>query len=514
MGGTTAAKSACLLDFPAIRQRSRRGTGALCVRPDRQRRHCGHPEAPALEPPVWSSGCHTALTQPNAAAPATPASLESFRPALNALLRSPRRKELTKRLLAETRPAAVRDMLMLWPLWAREAQMPPPGPWKVWLFLGGRGAGKTRAAAEWIRERMEHGLASSAALIGPTLADAREVMIEGPSGLRALAAPGLRPRYESSRRRLVWPDGRLAHVFSAEDPDSLRGPQFDCAWGDEVAAWPRADILLDTVRPALRLGTDPRLALTTTPRPTPAIKRLLADPSCALTRSSTRDNQANLSPGFVDDLEARWAGSVWARQELEGELIEDPDGALWSRADVDKARAAARPDPLDCIVVAVDPPASQGPRADACGIVVAGAAGSGRQRRAVILADRTVQGRSPTGWAEAAAAAFTAYGASRIVCEANQGGEMARTLLHIAAPNAPVRLVHAGAGKRVRAEPVTVFYAQGRVAHAPGLRALEDEMCAFGAPGFSHSPDRVDALVWALSDLLIGHSGGPAARAL
>jgi phage terminase large subunit-like protein len=411
-------------------------------------------------------------------------------------------------------PEQLQDMLEIWPLWARPAQMPPQGPWRTWLFLGGRGAGKTRAAAEWVRERMESGACASAALIAPTLSDAREVMIEGPSGLRAIASTGFRPRYESSRRRLVWPDGRLAHVYSAEDPDSLRGPQFDCAWGDEVAAWPLADRVLDTLRPAMRMGADPRAALTTTPRAVPAVKRLLGDPSCVVTRAATRENAANLAPGFVGDLEARWAGSVWARQELGGELIEDPAGALWSRAEVDAARARLRPESFDRIVVAVDPPASAGPRADACGIVVAGATGTGRGRMAAVLADRTVQGRAPTEWASAVASAFDAFSADCIVCEANQGGEMARTLLRLAAPDAPVRLVHAGKAKRLRAEPVAILYAQGRVAHAPGLTALEDEMCAFGAPGFAHSPDRVDALVWALTDLLLNTQGAPAARSL
>jgi phage terminase large subunit-like protein len=399
---------------------------------------------------------------------------------LSALSGNPRRKALIAALLNGLSARQLTDLMQTWPLWARPSQLPPPGPWRTWLFLGGRGAGKTRAAAEWMRERMESGSASCAALVGPTLSDAREVMIEGPSGLRAIASTGFRPRYESSRRRLVWPDGRLAHVFSAEDPDSLRGPQFDCAWGDEVAAWAKGQAVLDTLRPALRLGLDPRMVLTTTPRPVATVKRLLVDPSCVVTRATTADNAANLAPGFVDDLQARWAGSIWARQELDGELIEDPAGALWTRAALDAARAAPRPERMDRVVVAVDPPASEGPRADACGIVVAGAGGQGRARRAIVLADRTVQGRAPADWAAAVAAAFEGFEANMIVCEANQGGAMARTLLRLAAPAAPVRLVHAGKAKRVRAEPVA-FSTPRAASPTPPASPRSKTRCAHSA---------------------------------
>jgi phage terminase large subunit-like protein len=295
----------------------------------------------------------------------------------------------------------------------------------------------------------------------------------------------------------------------------MRGPQFDGAWGDELAAWPYPEVTLDTLRPALRLGEDPRLVLSTTPRAIPVIKSLLSDPSCAVTRSATRDNAQNLSKNFVEDLEARWAGSVWARQELEGAVIEDPKGALWKRSDITQARQrGVEPIVLDRIVVAVDPPVSLGPKADTCGIIVAGAGGEGHARRALILADYSLQGGSPHEWSHAVANAYAQFKANLIVAEANQGGEMVRAMLALASPQAPIRLVHASTGKRARAEPVTLLYHQGRIGHRAHMQDLEDQMCSFGGAGFSGSPDRVDALVWALTDLILDAALPPTARSL
>jgi phage terminase large subunit-like protein len=361
---------------------------------------------------------------------------------------------------------------------------------------------------------IENNICGRMALVGPTFADVRDVMIDGVSGVKAVASKGGYPHFEVSRRRLIWPNGAMAMVYSAEDPDSMRGPQFDGAWGDEFAAWTNPQAVLDTLRPAMRVGENPQMVLSTTPRPVPAVKALLADPNCYVSRSSTRDNAANLSRGFVEDLEGRWAGSIWARQELNGEMIEDPQGALWSRSDIIDARGHADMPPLDRIVVAVDPPISLGPDADTCGIIVAGAGGEGHDRRAVILADYSVQGVGPHAWSDAAARAYALFKANLIVAEANQGGEMVRAILALAAPNAPIRLVHASAGKRARAEPVALLYAQGRVSHNAHFRDLEDQMCSFGAPGFTGSPDRVDALVWALTDLILDRSLPPSARSL
>jgi phage terminase large subunit-like protein len=419
-----------------------------------------------------------------------------------------------KELLAPLDEAQRRLFVERWIVRTRKSQWPPKDPWRTWLLLGGRGSGKTRAAAEWVRSVMEAQTCARMALIGPTFADVRDVMIDGESGLRAIATRGYRPRFEVSRRRLIWPNGGMALVFSAEDPDSLRGPQFDGAWGDEVAAWSNPNAVLDTLRPALRIGQDPRLVLSTTPRPVPVLKKLIEDPTCAVTKAATRDNIHNLSRGVVEDLEARWAGSIWARQELEGEMIEDPKGALWSRQDVIEARNHDANFALDRIVVAIDPPISMGAKADTCGIIVAGAGGEGHNRKAVILADFSLQGASPQGWSNAGARAYAQFSANLIVAEANQGGEMVRSTLALAAPDAPIRLVHASKGKRVRAEPIALLYAQGRVAHAAHFRDLEDQMCSFGAAGFSGSPDRVDALVWALTDLILDRTLPPAARSL
>ena len=402
----------------------------------------------------------------------------------------------------------------LWPFWARSSQLSPPQEWRTWLILGGRGSGKTRSAAEWVRERMENAVCSRMALIGPTFADVRDVMVEGQSGLKAIASRRERPRFEVSRRRLVWPNGGYALLFSAEDPDSLRGPQFDGAWGDEMAAWSKPDAVFATLRPALRLGQEPQLVLSTTPRPIPALKQLLADPTCAVTRSATQDNRHFLARGFAEDLAARWQGSVWARQELEGELVEDPEGALWTRAQLVAAQARQLDAAYDRVVVAIDPPASVGAHADYCGIIVAAAVGEGHQRRAIVLADLSKQGLQPSEWAAVVAEAYQHFKANVIIAEANQGGEMVRTVLRLAVPLAPIRLVHASHGKRARAEPVALLYAQDRVCHAAHFRELEDQMCSFGAPGFTGSPDRVDALVWALTDLILDQGPSPSARSL
>ncbi|HYF23187.1 MAG TPA: terminase family protein [Caulobacteraceae bacterium] len=394
----------------------------------------------------------------------------------------------------------------LWRLTAHPAQRPPEGPWRTWLFLGGRGAGKTRAGAEWLAARARPG--ARLALVGPTLHDVREVMAEGTSGL--LRLPGRpRPRWEAVRRRLVWPNGAVAYAFSAEDPDSLRGPQFHAAWADEFCAWRRPGETLALLRMGLRLGNDPRLAVTTTPRPIPALRALVAEPLTVRTDAPTGANAANLSPAFLEDLKTLYGGTRLAAQELDGRLLEG-EGALWRAADLERARVPAPPGPMERVVVAVDPPA--GMDGDACGIVVAGRVGD----RAWVLADRTTRGLSPLGWARRVADAATAFGASRIVAEANQGGEMVRACLSAGGAPCPVRLAHAARGKRARAEPVAALYEQGRVLHAGVFTELEEELLALGSGGGEcgrrgASPDRADALVWAITDLLI-HPAGPRAE--
>ncbi|MFC7290899.1 DNA-packaging protein [Hirschia litorea] len=370
--------------------------------------------------------------------------------------------------------------------------------------MGGRGAGKTRAGAEWVRRQIyEHGK-KRIALVGPTLSDVREVMIEGPSGLRNIGAPDERPQYSPSRRRLEWPNGAEGFVFSAEDPDSLRGPQFDAAWGDEIGAWHRASTSWDMLMFGLRLGDNPRICATTTPRPTPLIRKLVSSENVVVTRASTLENAHNLAPSFLEAVQASYGGTRLGRQEIDGELIDDPQGALWVRSQIDTYRTVKKMDEIQRIVVAIDPPASNGAKADMCGIV---AVGQLAERKGVVLADASVQGLRPLDWAARAVSLAQELagecGSVEIIAEANQGGEMVRDVLEMAGCTSPVRLVHARLNKRARAGPVAALYAQGKMAHAGSFPALEDQMCVFGSDAANGSPDRVDALVWAVTVLLL-----------
>ena len=402
-------------------------------------------------------------------------------------------------------------LLRDWAFVGRREQMPPEGDWRTWLMLGGRGSGKTRAGAEWV-----HALASSRtgprdlriALVAETLGDAREVMIDGVSGVCRVARRN-RPEFEISRRRLVWPSGAVAQVFSSEDPESLRGPQFHYAWCDELGKWKYAEECWDMLQFGLRLGDDPRQMVTTTPRPLPLLKRILADAGTRTTRIRTHDNRGNLAAGFIAAIEERYGGTRLGRQELDGELIEDRDDALWRR-DAIEALTIRFPGPLRRIVVAVDPPASAGPHA-CCGIVVAGLEVSGR---AVVLADCSVEAASPAAWAGAVVKAYRRFDADRVVAEINQGGDMVAAMLRSVDENLPVTTVRAMRGKFLRAEPVAALYERGRVAHAGRFVALEDQMCDFGPEGLSsgRSPDRLDALVWALTALLLEDDSVPRVR--
>ncbi len=399
-------------------------------------------------------------------------------------------------------PQEIEALRLEWRGHAGTAQMPPDGPWRTWLFMGGRGAGKTRAGAEWLSARATP--EARLALVGPTLHDVREVMIEGPSGLKAVAPRAERPTYEASRRRLVWPGGAIAYAFSAEDPESLRGPQFHAAWADELAAWRQPEAVLAMLRLGLRLGDDPRLAITTTPKAIPAVRRLLEEPGCVVTRAATAENADNLSSGFLEGLQALYGGTRLAAQELDG-LVLEPDGSLWT-AEILAACRGLPDGALERVVVAVDPPATRG--GDACGIVVAGRRGG----TAYVLADRTVRGCSPMEWARAALAAAQAFDAATIVAEVNQGGEMVETVLRLAGDGPPVRAVRAATGKRARAEPVAALYEQGRVKHTEVFAALEDEMLALGSSAGGASPDRCDALVWAVAELMLRGDGLPRIR--
>ena len=410
-----------------------------------------------------------------------------------------------------------------WLAFAHAHQEPPiatPGgePWRTWLIMGGRGAGKTRAGAQWVRG-LALGEAPFAAaptgpiaLIGESEHEVREVMVEGVSGLLSVHARAERPTWISSRRRLEWQNGVIAQTFSAEDPESLRGPQFAAAWVDELAKWRHAEATFDMLQFGLRLGVHPRQVITTTPRPLALIKRLIADPATVVTRAGTRANAYNLSAAFIDTVFARYGGTRIGRQELEGEIIEERADALWTRAQIERCRVAERP-PLKRIVVAVDPPASTSKRADACGLVAAGRAEDGT---IYVIADDSAAGLSPAGWAMKAIALWRRLEADALVVEVNQGGDMVRAVIGEADRTVPVIAVHATRGKYLRAEPVAALYEQGRVKHAGCFPALEDEMCDFGLDGLSsgRSPDRLDALVWAVTALTHGAKGRPRVRGL
>ena len=445
-------------------------------------------------------------------------SWRSARISRDAIQRS-RRDGLILQFLAELPKRHLQALDIDWAYAAREDQLPPPGDWTTWAVIGGRGSGKTRTGAEWVRG-LAHGdpvftdaAVGRIALIGETFADVRDVMIEGPSGLLSLPSLGhVPPSWQPSRRWLVFDNGAVAMAFSAEEPDSLRGPQFGAAWSDEVAKWREAEAAYDMIQFGLRLGERPRGLVTTTPRPVPLIRRLLSDPRTAVTRSRTADNSEHLAPAFLEEVVGRYAGTRLGRQELDGELIEDRPDALWTREGIERARVAAAP-VLQRIAVAVDPPASSRAGADACGIVAAGLAADGT---AYVLADATCERASPTAWARAALALYHRLEADALVAEVNQGGEMVTAVLVEADANVPVLPVRATRGKMIRAEPVSLLYAQGRVRHVGPLPALEDEMCDFGPGGLSGggSPDRLDALVWALTHLMLAPRAEPRVRRL
>lgn len=400
----------------------------------------------------------------------------------------------------------------LFEFWALEHQLPPEGDWRTWVIMGGRGAGKTRAGAEWVRREVEGarpldpGRSRRVALVGETIEQVREVMVFGESGILACSPPDRRPEWQAGRKRLLWPNGAMAQVFSAHEPEALRGPQFDAAWIDELAKWKKADAAWDMLQFALRLGENPRQCVTTTPKNVPVLKSILGNPSTVMTHAPTEANRAHLAASFLAEVRARYAGTRLGRQELDGELLEDAEGAIWTMAGLEAARLDKLPD-LSRIVVAIDPPVTGHEGSDECGILVVGAVTDGAPQdwRAVVLEDASVSAASPQAWAEAAIAAMERHGADRLVAEVNQGGDMVETVIRQIDPLVPFRAVRATRGKVARAEPVAALYEQGRVSHVAGLVALEDQMCRMTQRGYEGrgSPDRVDALVWALQDLMI-----------
>ncbi|TMJ56865.1 MAG: ATP-binding protein [Alphaproteobacteria bacterium] len=402
-------------------------------------------------------------------------------------------------------PAEARALLYDWSFWARPAQQPPAGSWRVWLLLAGRGFGKTRTGAELVRARVAGWTARRLALVAPTAADARNVMVEGESGILAISPPWDRPRYEPSKRRLTWPNGAIATLYSADEPERLRGPQHDATWCDELGSW-RYPEAWDMLMLGMRLGADPRIVVTTTPRPTKLIRALIADPTAVVTRGSTYENRTNLAPAFLQQIIRKYEGTRLGRQELEAEILDDVPGALWTRGVIEASRACSAPTLLR-VVVAIDPAATSSEDADETGIIVAGRDGQGQ---GWVLADAS--GRYPPAeWAKTAIAAYRAHRADRVVAEVNNGGEMVEATLRVIDPNVSFAAVRASRGKLTRAEPVAALYEQGRVHHLGVFPQLEDQMCGFvpadqgdlGPRLAGCSPDRVDALVWALTDLLI-----------
>jgi phage terminase large subunit-like protein len=395
-----------------------------------------------------------------------------------------------------------------WPFWARSNQLAPAGDWHTWLVLAGRGFGKTRAGCEWIRSIVcgstpfAAGSHGRIAIIAETAADARDVLVEGESGLLSIHARDFRPLYEPSKRRLTWPNGAIATLYNAVEPDQLRGPQHDAAFCDELAKWRYADETWDQLQFGLRLGSDPRICVTTTPRPIPIIRELVAADDTAITRGSTLDNAANLAPRFLAKMRAKYEGTRLGRQELNAEILDDVPGALWTRAMLDELKVNEAPR-LQRVVVAVDPSGSNGEddTADDIGIVVAG---RGVDGRGYVLADWTCD-LSPAGWGRRTIEAFDEFKADRIVAEKNFGGAMVEGVIKASRKTAPVTLVTASRGKVQRAEPIAALYEQGRISHVGAFAQLEDQLCAFTSDGYvgSGSPDRADALVWALTELML-----------
>ncbi|KGJ20020.1 DNA-packaging protein [Paracoccus sanguinis] len=408
---------------------------------------------------------------------------------------------------------ALASLPWLFEFWALPHQLPPEGDWKSWVIMGGRGAGKTRAGSEWVRAQVEGpvpeapGRARRVALVAETFDQGRDVMVMGDSGILACSPPDRRPVWEAGRRRLVWPNGATATVYSAHEPEALRGPQFDAAWVDELAKWKKAEDAWDMLQFALRLGENPQQVVTTTPRNVGVLKTILRNPSTVVTHAPTDANRAYLAESFLTEVQARYAGTRLGRQELEGVLLDDVEGALWTTAMLEGCRVDAAPK-LDRIVVAVDPAVTGGAGSDECGIVVAGVQCEGPPQdwRAVVLEDASVRG-GPTDWARAAIAAMERHGAERLVAEVNQGGDLVESVIRQVDPLVPFRGLRAGRGKGLRAEPVAALYEQGRVRHlrGGGLGALEDQMCRMTVRGFEGrgSPDRLDALVWAIHALMI-----------
>jgi len=411
--------------------------------------------------------------------------------------------------LAGLSPAERSALRYFWRIWARPDQLTPAGNWRLWLILAGRGFGKSRAGSEWVREVARSDPTARVALVGASLPEARAVMVEGESGILACCPPGSAPRFEASLRRITWNNGAQAFLYSAAEPESLRGPQHSHAWCDEIAKWDnaseRAVRAWDNLQMGLRLGERPRVLATTTPRAVPLLRQVLAsehEGDVVVTRGSTYANALNLPESFLTTMRKQFGDTALGRQELNGELLEEAEGALWTRVLIEKLRQPFAAEPMARVVVGVDPPASA--RGDECGIIVAGVTETGT---GMVLADASVAKATPERWAQAVASSALAWKADRVVAEANQGGKMVESVLRAADCQMPIKLVHASRGKTARAEPIAALYETGRVRHVGQFPKLEDQLCGLMAGGTyegpGRSPDRADAMVWALSELML-----------
>jgi phage terminase large subunit-like protein len=415
-------------------------------------------------------------------------------------------------VLAGLGPAELESLRWSWEFWRREDQTPPDGPWRVWALIAGRGSGKTWTGAQWVRSEIESGRRRSIAIAGPTNLAVRKVQVEGPSGLLSVCPPDNLPTYEMATGRLRWPNGGEAHILSSETPDRARGYNFDGCWADELCAWEDVQNFWDQISLATRitgpLGGAPRLVITTTPRNISTLKQILADPGTVITRASTFANAANLDPEVLKHLQSRYGNTSLGRQELLGQVVEDVEGALWTRALIDGTRVKAAPEHLTRVVVAIDPAGTSGKASDETGIIVAGRDAEGH---GYVIAD--LSGKySPDGWARRAIEAYRRHRADRIVAETNFGAAMVENTLRAVAPDVPFKALHASRGKAVRAEPVVALFEQNR-AHIVGhLAALEDQLCGWDPNSSKGSPDRLDSCVWAITELLVEDQVRPAYR--
>ncbi len=383
-----------------------------------------------------------------------------------------------------------------WPSWARQAQIAPQGSWSFWVVLAGRGFGKTRTGAEWIRSKVETEQCGRLAFVAKDPGEARDVMIEGESGILRVSPPWFRPKYEPSKKRLTWPNGAIATIYSSEDPEELRGPQHDGGWIDELFKMRNQQEVWDQFLFGLRLGDNPQACITSTPRPTKTMKDILKDSMTVVTGGSTYENLQNLSP-IYHSIIRRHEGTRLGRQELNAEILDDIPGALWSYGMLDRLRVDVVPCQLSRVVVAIDPAVTSNDDSADTGMIVAGL---GEDGHGYVLSDITAS-ETPEKWARRAIDHLEAHDGDRIIAEVNNGGDLVEAVLRSVDRSVPYRAVHASRGKKTRAEPISALYEQGRVHHVGGFPELEDQMCTYDPLATQRSPDRMDALVWAFTDL-------------